>query len=414
MKRTVTDSIILGAIFKKDLLIYGRNKLYLFLTVFGLVMFVALFYVVPDTVEEHITLAIAPPIDELFAEGKEALRAIGFPEELIAQFEQIDFSEEEEGIKLIQLTDETQLRSVVKGSLEIYEMADGRLSIYDPDSDQKKPTGVSKVNVTTGIYFPPSFIADMVTGQKTTVTIFSDAAVPEEIRNAMQSFVREIAYQISGYELPVELPDEETVILGKDRLGEQVSLRVKMRPMLAFFMLMMETFAMASLISIEVLQRTVTALMVTPMRIWHFLTAKTVIGTLMAFSQVVIILVLVGAFTAANWSLLLVTALIGSILFTAIAMFVGAAGKDFIGQLMYAMILLVPLMIPSFAVLFPGTVASWVQVIPSYPIVELLVNITIYEAGWADSYRSLLFALLWVAILYSISLVVLKRKVESL
>ena len=61
---------------------------------------------------------------------------------------------------------------------------------------------------------------------------------------------------------------------------------------------------MASLISTELLQRTVTALLVTPMKTWHFLAAKTIFGTGMALTQGLIILALVGAFTQTNWPLL--------------------------------------------------------------------------------------------------------------
>jgi ABC-2 type transport system permease protein len=212
----------------------------------------------------------------------------------------------------------------------------------------------------------------------------------------------------------VEFPADETIILGRDRLGEQISMRARMRPLIAFFIMMMETFALGSLISNEVLQRTVTALLVTPLRVGHFLLAKTIFGTALAMGQALIVLVLVGAFTAANWSLLLLIVLLGSLLFTAVAMLVGSAGKDFIGQLMFSLLFLIPLMIPSFAVLFPGSVASWVKVLPSYPIVRLLYDVTVYEALWSASLVYLGYAALWVLVIYLAGLFVLKRKVAAL
>jgi len=185
----------------------------------------------------------------------------------------------------------------------------------------------------------------VVGGKKATVTVFSDAAVPEEIRHTMESLVREISWQLAGRDLPVELSEEEEIILGPDRAG-LASMRDNLQPMLAFFVLLMETFAMASLISSEVLQRTVTALLVTPMRIWHFLAAKTIFGTGMALVLGFTLLALTGAFTTSNWSLLLVTMLLGAALFTSVAMVIGAAGKEFIDQLMYGLLFTVPLMIP--------------------------------------------------------------------
>ncbi len=413
MNQSVSDGSILGAILKKEMRLYGRNKVYLFLTVLTLVGFSIVFWIVPDTVEETIVIAVSPPVEMMIGEGIAALRQFGIPEEQLKELEQADFSGEE-GLELVALQSEAQLRRVVEGTLEVYRAADGDLILRDLEAGEKKPADAKLINLNIGIAFPENFIMDAAGGKKTTVTVYTDAAVPEEIQGAMQSFVREIAYQISGRGLPVELPDEEMIILGPDRAGEQTSLRDKLRPMFAFFILMVETFAMASLISIEVLQRTVTALLVTPMRVWHFLTAKTIFGTFLALTQGLLILALVGAFTPTNWSLLITTMLIGSILFTGVAMLIGAAGKDFMGQLMYAMLFTIPLMIPTFSVLFPGTAAAWVRAIPSYPVIDLLVSVTIYDAGWAESLGSLAHALLWVAVLFGAGLFVLKRKVETL
>lgn len=414
MKKTLSHTKILGAILHKDFRLYARNKVYLFLTVLSLVFFVLIFWVIPDTVDETINLAISPSLETMIEEAEEALRRLGVPEEQLAQLTRAELAAEEEGLTLLELENETQLRSVIEGTLEVYQTKDDGLLLHDPLSGDKKPADAKRLRVDIGISFPGSFILDVAGDQKTTVTIFSDAAVPEELRGGMQSFVRELAYQLAGRELPVELPEEETIILGVDRSGEQITLREKLRPMMALFILLVETFAMASLVSIEVLQRTVTALVVTPMKVWHFLAAKTIFGTGLALSQGLLILALIGAFTPENWSLLLVTMLIGAVLFTAVAMLIGAAGKDFIGQLMYSMLFTVPLMIPTFTVLFPGTAATWIKVIPSYPLIDLLVGATIYEACWTDSFGALAYALLWVAIIYGVALFVLKRKVESL
>jgi ABC-2 type transport system permease protein len=84
------------------------------------------------------------------------------------------------------------------------------------------------------------------------------------------------------------------------------------------------------------------------------------------------------------------------------------------GQLFYAMLFTVPLLIPSFAVIFPGSVAPWVRVIPTYPIIDVLVGSTVYGATWADSWSSLAYAAVWLVVLYGAGLIALKRKVESL
>ncbi len=54
----------------------------------------------------------------------------------------------------------------------------------------------------------------------------------------MESAVREIAYltAAAGEDPEQVVPDQQrTVVLGTDRAGDQVSLRDRMRPLLAFF-----------------------------------------------------------------------------------------------------------------------------------------------------------------------------------
>ncbi len=414
MNKGVSHGRLLLAVLKKDMCVYSRNTLYLFLTVLSLVFFIAVFWLVPDEVDEEITFAITPSISALFSEGKENLLEKGFPGEMVDELDQIEEAFEEEGLMLVEFENEQMLKKAVSGELDVYRAEPGQYVFHDPESDEKKPGNATKINLDIGICFPSDFFSEAVLGEKPSVTIYADARVPEEIRGAMEGFVREMAFQLAGYEIPVRIPDEEAIVLGRDRLGDQISMRARMRPLIAFFMLMMETFALASLISNEVLQRTVTALLVTPLKVGHFLMAKTIFGTVLAVLQGVIILALVGAFSAKNWLLLLLVILLGSLLFTAVAMLVGAAGKDFIGQLMFSMLLLIPLMIPSFAVLFPGSVAGWVAMLPSYPIVRLLYDITIHDLLWADSAGHLLYAGAWVLVIYTAGLLVLKRKVARL
>ena len=414
MKERVTGGALILTMLKKDFQVYSRNMIYLFLTILSLVLFIVIFWLVPDTVEEDFDLAIYPPLSVLIDQGRADLRSQGVPESVIKQLDDVEKGFAEEGLTLIEFAEEAELKGVISGELELYHTASGEFIAHDPAGERKKPADASRKNLQLGIALKPTFFSETMLGGKTEVIVYADAAVPDELRGAMEGFVREMAFALSGHEIPVQLPDEEVIILGQDRLGDQISMRSRMRPLIAFFMLMMETFALASLISNEVLQRTVTALLVTPLRVWHFLLSKTIFGAILAFSQAVIVLIFVRSFTVDNWPLLLLTVFLGAILFTAVAMLVGSAGKDFIGQLMFSMLFIIPLMIPAFAVLFPGSVAGWVRVLPSYPIVRLLYDITIHDALWADSALSYLNALAWVLVLYGAGLFVLKRKVATL
>jgi ABC-2 type transport system permease protein len=193
-----------------------------------------------------------------------------------------------------------------------------------------------------------------------------------------------------------------------------VSIREKMRPMLAFFVLMIETFALASLIASEVSARTVTAILVTPARLSDLLLAKTLYGMLLAFSQALLLLLAVGAFTLSNWPLLLVTLLLGGLMFTGVAMITGAAGKDFLGTIFYGMLFLLPLAVPALAVLFPGSASLWIKVLPTYGLIQILTGATAYGDTWVNVTGYLALAAAWVAVLYAVGLFVLRRKVATL
>lgn len=414
MSVPVSRAEIIGALLKKELIAYSRNTLYLALSAVVLVMVIVMFWVIPDTVDESISLAVSPPISTLIENGVDDLRALGATEEQLAELQGADLTSEQEGLELIELDSADELSGVVEGSLEAWRTTSDDVVVIDPNSEVA-PDDSERLSLDIGIAFPPNFIGAVATGDDDIeVTVYSDAAVPAEIEGAMTSFVRETGYQLAGRELPVTMPDEDSIVLGTDRAGEQISLRDRLIPMLAFMVLMMETFSMGSLISIEVLQRTATAVLVTPARISDFLTAKTIFGTGLALVQGLIVLVFVQAFTAENWPVLLAAVVLGALMFTGIAMVVGAAGKDFIGQLFYSMAFVLPLIVPAFAVLFPGSTAPWVRVLPSYPVINMLVEGAIYNTGFSAVWGQFAYGLAWVVALYGAGLLALKRKVESL
>lgn len=415
MSRPISRPAIVGALLKKELKAYSRDKLYLFLTLLTLVAIVILFPFLPDSVNESITLAVSPPIESMVADAKATLKAIGATDEQLAQLDEADLSQEEEGLQLVEFENENEMKKVVEGRLEAWQTDDGELVLRDEEAGDPKPKAAERLNLDIGIAFPADFIADVGSGKEdVVVTVYSDANVPEEIQGAIKSFVREAGYQLAGRELPVTMPDEQSIVLGADRAGDQVTLQEKMRPMLLFMVLLMETFSMASLVSTEVLQRTVTAVLVTPAKVGDFLAAKTIFGTFMSLGQGLIILLVIGGLTTENWSLVLTALFMGAVMFTGVALFVGAAGKDFLGQLFYAMLFVVPLIIPTFSVLFPGSAATWVRVLPTYPIIDVLVGAFNYGATWSSSWQSLAYAAAWLVVLYGAGLFALKRKVETL
>lgn len=413
MSRPVSRPAIIRALLGKEARIWSRDLVYLALTVALLVVVPVLFRILPDSVDETITLGVSPSVDSLVADARAELGELGTTAEQLAALDQSDLADAE-GLALVEFATESELTAVVEGSRQAWRLDDGSVLVREPENEPE-PEGAEEVGVDVGIAFPEGFIADVARGEPgVRVTVYSAAAVPPEIQTAMAGFVRELSYQIAGRDLPVTVPAEDAIILGEDRVGDQPSLRERMRPLLLFMMLLMETFSMAALVSTEVVQRTVSAVLVTPARIGDVLAAKAIFGSLLSLGQALVILALIGGVTAQNWSLLLVALVIGAMMFTGLALLVGAAGKDFMGQLFLAMLGTIPLLIPAFAVLLPGSAAPWVRVLPTYPVVDLITGAMLHDLAWADAAGSLAYATGWLVVLFAAGWFALKRKVLSL
>lgn len=385
---------IVMAILRKDAKQFSRDRLYIFISLLGLVAFATLFWVVPGGVDQTIVLGVH------VAGGEEVLNAL-VP---------ATSRDGARGVTVVRFDSADQLRASVNGEIDVWRTPAGRVAV---GGSKSAVAGAERLRVEVGIALPGNFVARALAGEQTTATVFSATGAAPEVQEAMGSLVRELAYRIAGRELPVTLP-AGGVILGQDRSSAPVSMRDRMRPLLAFFVLMVETFSLGSLIAGEVMGRTVTAVLVTPARLSELLVAKTIYGTLLGLSQGLLLLVAVNAFTATNWPPLLLAMLLGGVMFTGVAMVVGASGKDFLGTLFYGLLLILPLAVPAVAAMFPGSVSSIVKVLPTYGIVEVLRGVTIYEKSWAELATPFGLSAAWVVVIYLLGLLVLRRKIASL
>lgn len=360
---------IVGLMIKKDLVDYLRERLWVLISALGLVFFVLIFWMLPGTVDESIRIGI-----------RQTDLDITLQDVVVA---------EKEGVKVVLFESSEQLKAAVAGKID------------------------TENEIQIGINFPDDFREKTLRREKTVVQIYMAPGVPKEISRVMSSLVRETAYEILGDELPITEPDEQTVVLGEDRIGNPVPFRDKMRPMLVFFILIMEAFALASLISGEIQAKTITAVLVTPARIGDILAAKTILGTLLAFVQAVVLLLAVNAM-GAHILLMLSIVLMASLMVTGIGMIIGSAGKDFMAMLMFGMIFMIFLAIPAVAALIPGMISPWVKMLPSYGIVEIMVETTVYGMRWSGALPCIVLIATWDTIILGSGLLVLKKRVEAL
>ncbi len=267
-------------------------------------------------------------------------------------------------------------------------------------------------DLVAGMVFGPGFVADAAAGDPSPVTLLVPSDVPPEVTGTLKGLASEIVYGLQGLPPPLD-PQVDAVVLGVDRVGDQVALREQLRPMIGFFVLIVETFALATLVASEVQQRTVTAVLVTPATKADFLVAKGILGTGVAFTEAAFVMLLIGAFTTGA-PILLATLLLGAAIVTGFGLVAGALGRDFMTVLFLSVLLMIPLMIPAFAALFPGTSAGWVQALPTYGFVQAVVEVTTQGAGWAAVAPELLALAGWAFVAFAVGTLVLGRRVARL
>jgi ABC-2 type transport system permease protein len=352
---------VISAIFRKDLIVFSRDRFYVFITIIGLIAFIAMYWLLPDSVDETIYLGVTQTgMDTLFdglSAGDAGLEIVGF--------DTVD-----------------QLRSAVEDGTD---------------------------GIVAGMAFPDDFL-DPAT--ESTVDLFVTAAFPAEYEKLMEGLASQLGFLVSGTEPPIDLATH-TVVLGIDRVGNQISLQEQMRPLLAFFVLMVETMALASLISTEVQLRTVTAVLVTPARTRDFIAAKALMGTMLALAEVLILMTLIRGFVG-DVPVLLLALVLGALMVTGVGLLAGSSGRDFMGVMLMALAMMIPLMIPAFGALFPGTAATWIKVLPTYGLVQAIVGVTTRAASWSDLSGDLVMLTAWCLVLLGLGTVVLRRRVATL
>jgi ABC-2 type transport system permease protein len=353
---------IVASILVKDVRMFARDRFYVVVSVIGLVFYVLVFWILPASVDETIGLGIHLPGGEALLEGVPIDEAEGF-------------------------------------AVHVFGSADELASAVEAGDD-----------VAAGLDFPPGFVEAVSAGQATTVRALLAADAPEGLRPALVSGVREMAFGLAGDEPPVAFPELEESIVGPDRTGQQLSLRERVRPLFIFLVLLVEMFALAALVAAEISQRTVTAVLATPARVSDLLAAKAVFGTLLAFSQVLLLVVATGSFTA-QMGVLLVGLLLGALLVTGFGLLAGSTGQDFVGIVFWSMLFLIPLAVPAVAALFPGAAAGWIQALPTYGLVEVIIGAASYAQGFADVWPHLLALTAWCAVILAVGVAVLGRRV---
>ncbi len=346
---------LISTLIKKDLVLFTRDRFYFLITVVGLVLYIILYMVLPSTVDETLHLGIYAP---------------GEPEINQAVLE-------EDGIAVMPFSTEEELQAAV-----------------------------NRNEFPAGIALEENFHQMLLDGERPQVTVYFSREAPEELQGAITTMIRQLASIGAGAEVLVDMQAE---ILGPDMIGEQIPWRDRMVPMLIILILGTEILSLASLVSTELQQNTVRALLVTPLKLGHLLSAKAILGVALAFLQVVLFAAIVGSLTREPGLLILVL-LAGSLLVTGLGFLVASLSRDMMGVTSWGMIIVVIFFIPSVGVLVPGFISNWAGIIPSYHLTDAVNRITNYGAGFGDISGHLLVILAWSVAFAVTGTVLLRRR----
>lgn len=320
---------VIKALLKKDVSLFISNRFYFLMTIVGLVFYVGMYFILPSQVDEKLSLAMYAPV-------------------VPPAFTQLT-SQEGTGIKFFQSEDLLK-QAVLDGD---YHAA---------------------------LALPPNIMDVWTAGGKPTIKVYYSSTAPPEVSAAIVTLVKELSYVQTGQALNFDTTEE---VLGTDMLATQIALRDRMRPLLAIFILLVEIMTLASLISVEIEQGTVRALLVTPMRVSDLFLAKGILGVGLALGQAILFMALVGGFSQQPL-IMLTTLLIGSVMVVGTGFLLASLTRDVMSVTGWGMLVLILFAVPGFGNVIPGLLSGWAKVIPSFYLTDTVNRIANYGAGWAD------------------------------
>lgn len=327
---------LIRTLVRKDLKLFFRNRFFAFITILGVAVYIGMYFVMPQTVDEDFELGLYT------ANPTEILR------ELLG---------DEEEVTLQLFASEDALRAAVLAG-----------------------------DIPAGIVFPPDLVAQMRAGQQPRVDIYLAASSPPELRDLYVALVQGLAFTVSGQ--PVNI-DANEVILGPDMAGQQIPPRDRVRPLLAVFIIVMETMGLATLISEEVQSGTLRALLITPLEVRDLFVAKGIMGVSLTLIQAVLVMGITGGLRQAPL-LMLSALLLGAVMATGIGFLMASVSRDMMSSIGWGMGVMIVLVIPAFGVMFPGAISGWARILPSYYLVDTVHRVANFAAGWGEVWLNLL------------------------
>ncbi|NPV87933.1 ABC transporter permease [Coprothermobacteraceae bacterium] len=347
---------VIKSLVKKDVIQFFSNKFYAVITVLGLVFYIAIYFALPKTIDDKLSIGFYTKLSMA-----RALAVINAQEVNVIRANSVD---------------------------ELMRM-------------------VKEEKIVAGFVFPDVIPVSSQGAPTVTVKVYVPADMEQEMRDAMAYVAKELLNAEAGYFLNIESENE---VVGVDLAGKQIPPSKRMIPVFIFLILMAETLGLANLIAQEIEQKTIHALLVTPATVADILTAKGITGMLTSFVPA---LLLTWATIGFGHFVPIIVLLLAGTLFTiAVAFLVGSLGKDLMSTLMWGALVMIILLLPTANVLAPGTLTSWVKAIPTYYFVDPLHRVISFNAGLEGIWKGIAVLLGSALLLFILSNAALRRRFQ--
>lgn len=342
------------AIVRKDSIAALRNKL-IVLGIFAGILFSAMYYALPSTVEETYEVA-------LYDEGSS---------QLVAQ---------------------------------VFEPAGMQISLFG--SKKKFEKAVEEEEYAAGILLPKNFDSQLLAGEQPVITLYLTSNLPESTRTSIEHFMQmAVEYVVLG-EQPMGI---ETEMLGEDKAGERIPLREQSLPFFIVFALMMEMWTISTLIVEESAFETMKAVLVTPASPSDVIISKGIVGVGYSLIVAVSILILTQSMRG-NLPVLFLGVLLGAVMAVSMGLFLGSLTKNILGSYIYVAIPLFIFILPGMFIFVPGVSLSIVKAIPTYYLADAFEQVLNRGGGLVEVWKDFLIIAGFNAAFFGLGVYALRRR----
>ena len=330
---------MIAALVQKDIKLFFRNQFFALITVLGLVLYIAFYFLLPAEVDETLPFAV-------YVEGMPAIVADGL------------------------------------------DMGDG-LTANTVESEEVLIEAVTNGDYMVGMAVSAEAFAGIMRGEDANLTLYYAPGTAPEVRDSIESVLSSRASMLTGGpEMQLAGVMTTTEVLGPP-VDAPISMRNRVVPMLVLLILAVEVMGLATLIVEEIRQRTAQAVLITPLALPQFLLSKVIMGIGLAFVQVFLIMLLTGSI-AAEPLLIITTLLLGCLLICGIGFWIASVASDMMSVMGWGILVIVVLALPAITMFLPSLASDWMNYIPSFYLVDTLNRTMNFGAGWADVSTNLL------------------------